>query len=148
MRTLTVGLLLAVVAAGTAADDKKADPAKGEKVVWLVTSMERDGKKVPADEVKKLDIRLTVEESGYTVTEGGKVIDRGTAKASSVKDKRFTLDIMPQEGPYKGKTILAIAEVEGDTMRVCYDMNGKVRPKDFTTREGTGHICVMYKRAK
>src|SRR4051794_40819519 len=35
------------------------------------------------------------------------------------------MDITGTSGPNKGKTILAIYEQKGDTLRICYDLSGK-----------------------
>jgi uncharacterized protein (TIGR03067 family) len=58
------------------------------------------------------------------------------------------LDIIGTDGPNKGKTFLAIYERDGDTLRICYDLSGKNRPKDFKSPEGTQHFLVTYKREK
>ena len=97
------------------------------------------------DEVRKT-IKLVVKDDKYTVTVG-KQVDRGAVKLSS-KAKPKTLDATGTEGPNKGKTILAIYERDGDTLRVCYDLSGKSRPTEFKTREGTQLFLVTYKREK
>jgi len=71
----------------------------------------------------------------YTVTVG-KAVDRGNVKLNP-SAKPQTLDITGTEGPNKGRTILAIYERDGDTLRVCYDLSGKNRPTEFKTKEGT-----------
>jgi len=58
------------------------------------------------------------------------------------------MDITGTEGPNKGKTILAIYERDGDTLRVCYDLSGKSRPSEFKTTEGTRLFLVEYKLQK
>ena len=46
----------------------------------------------------------------------------------------------------KGPAILAIFEPDGDTLRICYDLSGKARPTEFSTKEGTKLFLVTYKR--
>jgi uncharacterized protein (TIGR03067 family) len=58
------------------------------------------------------------------------------------------MDITGTDGPNKGKTILAIYERDGDTLRVCYDLSGKSRPTEFKTETGTQLFLVTYKREK
>ena len=60
--------------------------------------------------------------------------------------KPKALDITGTEGPNKGKTILAIYERNGDTLRICYDLSGKSRPAEFKTTAGTQLFLVEYKR--
>src|SRR5262245_40581099 len=117
-----------VVACVTAvgANDAKDDSLDG---VWLPTAAELGGKEFP-DEVRK-SIRLEIKGGDYTVTVGTQP-DRGTCKRNPSAKPR-ALDITGTEGPNKGKTILAIYERVGDTLRVCYDLSGRGRPKAFKT---------------
>jgi uncharacterized protein (TIGR03067 family) len=52
------------------------------------------------------------------------------------------------DGPNKGKTILAIFEVNGDVLKVCYDVSGRKRPTEFQTKKGTALFLVHYKLKK
>lgn len=111
---------------------------------WLPVEAELGGQKFP-DEVRNT-IKLVVKDEKYEVTVG-KAVDRGTVKLNpSAKPKE--MDVTGTEGPNKGKTILAIYEVTGDTLRVCYDLEGKKRPTDFKTTKDTKHFLVTYKREK
>jgi uncharacterized protein (TIGR03067 family) len=77
----------------------------------------------------------------------GKVVDQGTVKLdASAKPK--AMDITGTEGPNKGKMIPAIYERDGDTLRVCYNLNGKGRPTEFKTEKGTQLFLVTYTREK
>ena len=97
------------------------------------------------DEVRKT-IKLVVKDDKYTATVGSQV-DQGTIKLNPAT-KPKEMDITGTEGPNKGKTILAIYQRDGDTLRVCYDLSGKNRPKEFKTKEGTQLFLVTYKREK
>jgi uncharacterized protein (TIGR03067 family) len=91
-------------------------------------------------------IKLVIKDDKYTVTVG-EAVDKGTAKLNP-KAKPKELDITGTDGPNKGKTILAIYELDGDTLRICYDLTGKNRPTEFKTKEGTQLFLVTYKREK
>jgi uncharacterized protein (TIGR03067 family) len=114
---------------------------------WVVVEMHQDGMKLPEDAVKKLSARLKLKGDTYEVEFEGKVVDRGTYKADESK-KPITIDIFPKEGEYAGKKLLGIVEQMGDTMRACYDIQGKSRPTAFETKAGSGLVMVVYKRAK
>ena len=136
---LTLALIVACSPVAWSADDKD-DKIEG---TWLPSEAELAGKKYP-DEIRKT-IKLEVKGDEYTVTVGTQP-DRGTCKRNpSAKPK--ALDITGTEGPNKGKTILAIYERDGDTLRVCYDLSGKSRPTEFSTKEGTKLFLVTYKRS-
>ena len=122
--------------------DGKKNPLAG---TWLPATAEIAGKPFP-DEIRKTMKLVIHNDDKYTVTVGDKV-DQGTVKLNSTA-KPMEIDIVGTEGPNKGKTILAIYEHKGDTLRVCYDLSGKNRPKEFKTREGTQLFLVTYKREK
>jgi uncharacterized protein (TIGR03067 family) len=135
---LAVALML-TGSPGAWSGEGKNDTIEG---TWLPSAAELGGKKFP-DEVRK-SIKLVVKGDQYTVTVGTQP-DRGTCKLDpSAKPK--ALDINGTDGPNKGKMILAIYERDGDTLRICYDLSGKSRPTEFSSREGTRLFLVTYKR--
>ena len=73
--------------------------------------------------------------------------DRGTVKLDPSKSPK-AMDIRGAEGPNKGKTILAIYELDGDTLRVCYDHSGKARPSAFKAEAKSPRSLITYRRAK
>lgn len=134
---LIVGVLLPLAHAGES--DKDAKLIEGD---WSPVSAEMAGTKMP-DEFAK-SIQLKVKDGRYTVTVG-KAKDEGTLKLDAVK-KPKAMDIIGTDGPNKGKTFLAIYEVNGDSLKICYDLSGKARPEDFKTAQGTQQFLVAYKR--
>ena len=58
------------------------------------------------------------------------------------------MDVKGTDGPNKGKTFLAIVEVRGERMKVCYDLSGKQRPKTFESKAKTALFLAEYKRVK
>jgi uncharacterized protein (TIGR03067 family) len=139
--SVVLALVLAFSLAADGGDAKDGDNLQG---TWLPSTAELGGKMFP-DEVRK-SIKLVVKDTQYTVTVG-KEADQGTVKLNpSAKPKE--MDITGTDGPNKGKTFLAIYELDGDTLRVCYDLSGKGRPTEFKTKEGTQLFLVTYKREK
>ncbi len=128
-------------ASAAAGGDATDDPLDG---TWLPASAELGGQPFP-DEVRKT-IKLVVKDGRYTATVGRQV-DRGTVKLAPAATPP-ALDITGTEGPNKGKTILAIYERKGDTLRICYDLGGKKRPTEFKTAAGTQLFLVEYRRQK
>jgi uncharacterized protein (TIGR03067 family) len=139
-RACAVMLLLMTGAAWCQdAADKKALDGK-----WAPTTAELAGIKFVDDQLKA--ITLVIEGDKYTVNVGESV-DKGTVKVDAAA-KPKALDIMGIEGPNKGKTMLAIYELQGDTLRVCYDLAGKNRPTEFATSKERPFFLVAYKRVK
>ena len=134
-------LVLSLSAAVRSGDTKDDDAIQG---TWLPTTAEMAGKPFP-DEIRK-SIKLEIKDGKYTVTVG-KETDKGTAKLNpSAKPK--AMDITGTEGPNKGKTFLAIYELDGDTLKICYDLSGKARPTEFKTTADNQLFLATYKREK
>jgi uncharacterized protein (TIGR03067 family) len=134
-------LLLAFSLAARSDNAKDGDALQG---TWLPSAAELGAKAFP-DEVRT-SIKLVVKDDRYTVTVG-KAVDTGTVKLNPAA-KPKEVDITGTDGPNKGKTIKAICEFDGETLRVCYDLSGKGRPTAFATKEDTQLFLVTYKRAK
>ncbi len=136
---LALAFPLSPVVRGADAGDDKMDGT------WLMESAEIGGQKFP-DEIRKA-AKLVIKDGKYTVTIGPGESDQGTVKLD-LKAKPKTMDITSTDGPNKGKTILAIYELNDDTMKVCYDLGGKSRPTAFKSEPGTQLFLVTYKRQK
>ncbi len=141
IRLATILLLFAlgnILAQDTAAELKKLDGT------WTPIAGEVAGTKFPPAELKAISLTITGDK--YTVT-FGKVVDQGTVKIDPAAKPR-TMDIVGTEGPNKGKTMLAIYELDKDTLRVCYDLTGKSRPKEFATAKDQPYFLAVYERTK
>ncbi len=136
---LTLVFTFSLVARGDNAKD--SDTLQG---TWLPEKAEIGGKKIP-DEVRKT-IKLEIKDGKYRVSVG-KGVDQGTVKLNPTA-KPKEMDINGTEGPNKGKMFRAIYEQDGDTLRICYNLSGTSRPKEFKTEEGTALFLATYKREK
>ncbi|MBX7105818.1 MAG: TIGR03067 domain-containing protein [Gemmataceae bacterium] len=122
------------------ADDKKDAPKLSGK--WQPTSMQLGESKVPAEQLSKTS--LVIDGDNYSVM-AGNTPDKGTVKRDDAA-KPKAMDITGTEGPNKGKTLLAIYELDGDTLKVCYALEGK-RPTEFKASSDK-ILLVTYKRVK
>ena len=146
--TLFCALGLAVSGGtGTRADDK-ADVDKELKKfhgVWTFASVEAGGKKAPADDLKGLTVTFAGDK--YTVKKGDEVIQVGTQKLDPSKSPK-TIDVKLIEGLNKGAVMLGIYEINGDTLKVCFDESGKKRPTEFQSPAGSATFVNVHKRVK
>ena len=131
---------LGVVCAGDASADGKA--LQGS---WVPTKAELGGTAMPEAVVQK--IVLKIHNSDYEVTVEGEGKDSGTVSLD-VESNPKGMKITGVKGPNAGKTLPAIYELQGDTLRVCYDLSGAQRPKEFKTAKGTQLYLVTYSRKK
>ena len=135
---LSLVLVLSFSLAVRGDDAKKDGSLQG---AWRAEAVELGGQAFP-EELRKT-IKLVIEHDKYTVTVGP-TVDKGICKFDAAA-KPNALDITGTEGPNKGKTILAIYERSGDTLRVCYDLGGKNRPTEFKSKGGGQLFLVTYK---
>lgn len=113
--------------------------------VWTIESSETGGKVTPANFLK--GVTITFEGDKYTVKNGKDVIQVGTQKLDPSKSPK-TLDGTVIDGVGKGAVIPGIYEFDGDTLRFCFDEEGKKRPTEFKSPAGTQITVSVYKRVK
>jgi uncharacterized protein (TIGR03067 family) len=140
-RILSAALILV---GGFAFCQDVATESKALSGTWQLTAGEIGGGPFPEAQLKIT--KLVIDGDKYTVTVGDK-IDKGSVKLDLTK-KPKAMDIIGNDGPNKGKTFLAIYELNGDKLRICYDLTGKERPKEFKTEKGVLHFLATYQRTK
>jgi uncharacterized protein (TIGR03067 family) len=123
-------LLLVFTGRAAAADS----PVDGK---WVVESVTKDGK---LDDTWKGAVRENVGDKYTMAKDGGKSVS-GTMKVDATRN---TIDQMPNEGTYKGKTLLGVYSMESDTLTICFAEPGKDRPKEIA--KGEGVTVVVYKK--
>jgi uncharacterized protein (TIGR03067 family) len=139
---LAVGLLIA-------ADDNKDDAAKKdvEKLQgeWMMNSHEYNGEKLADDLVK--NYKRTVKNDHFAVDMADKTVVEGTFTLDASKKPR-TIDITLESGDQKGKKMLGIYEIDGDTYKVCLAAPEVERPTDFVSKPDSSHALTTWKRVK
>jgi uncharacterized protein (TIGR03067 family) len=143
---LVVGLVLAC---SWARADERENAAKEEakklEGAWMPIEMEMAGVKLPEAATK--GIELVISGDHYKVTTASEGKDEGTTRYYPDQTPK-AIDITGTEGPNKGKTFLAIYELDGDKLKVCYDLAGKERPKEFKTKPNTQQFLAVYRKRK
>ncbi len=152
MRISFVALLCAVglaAAVGSRAlADDKADLEKEIKKfqgAWTFASSAAGDQELAQDDLK--DLVLIFEGEKHTVRKGDEVLQVGTQKIDPTKSPK-TIDVTMTEGPSKGAVMLGIYEIDGDTLKVCFDPQGKKRPTDFKSGPGSEYFVNVHKRVK
>lgn len=140
--TLLTILSLAGVLAAFAGP--KADDPKDIQGTWLPVKAELAGKPMPDEFLKKI-VSLKLDAGKYEVT--AESLDKGTYTMNAAAKPR-TIDITGTEGPNVGKKIPAIYELNGDTLRICYNLGGDTHPTEFKSPPGTKIFLVTYQRKK
>ncbi|HET6572252.1 MAG TPA: TIGR03067 domain-containing protein [Fimbriiglobus sp.] len=136
---LAIGLL---VAADRRPGNENRDEGKPSGT-WTFVKHDVDGKPTPDDELKAMTI--TFEADKFVIKKGDEVMEAGTQKMDPSK-KPAEVDVTITEGERKGQTQLGIYEMTGDTLKYCFAMEGKVRPKEF--KSGSGLISGELRKKK
>jgi uncharacterized protein (TIGR03067 family) len=135
--------MVVTVAFLTGTDDVgKSDIAKFQGN-WQLVSLERDGKKSPADEVNK--IKLTIQGNRFVLKKDSVVVSEGTFKLDAAKKPKEIEETLTA-GPNKGKVFLAIYEVDDREQRICFAAPGKDRPKEFSSSPGSGQVFQVWRK--
>lgn len=107
---------------------------------WVIVEAELSGQKLPEEGLK--GSKLILRQGSYRFGD-----DQGEYKLSPA-EKFKAMDIAGRAGPNAGKSFLAIYELKGETLKICYDLAGKARPQEFKTAAGTQQFLVTYRREK
>ena len=142
-------LLLPFVAALLVAADKPDDASKKDleqlQGDWGAVSTTIDGNRLGDDESQV--VFRTIKGNEYSVSVYDKPVGKGTLTLDATK-KPKEMDSRPANAAKDAPPLLGIYELDGDTLRTCYALAGKERPKDFECKKGSGHTLTVWKREK
>ena len=112
---------------------------------WSHVSRQVAGKEIVGEDKTALCV---VRGNQVVFKRGTNVQQVGVLKIVDATGNPKRMDILITDGPYEGKTVLAIYEVTEDMFRYCASL--EARPQTFTTKEGDkGYIfCSTYRRAR
>jgi RNA polymerase sigma factor (sigma-70 family) len=154
LKVVAAVALAVAVAAGTvlwarqaladkpAAAGKGAAPKDEENILgtWVLVSSEEGGQRAPEELIK--EARVTFAADGKMTVKQGE------------KEQEFTYQLDPAKKPKefngtndKGRTVLGIYKLDGDTLTVCFDRGGD-RPTEFASPAGTTVVLEVLKREK
>jgi len=122
----------------------RADDLKAMEGTWKVASAEAGGQPVDSDDLKALVV--TIMGDHFTV-QTKESMEGGTLKLDETQKPR-TMDATMTEGFEAGKVTRAIYELVGDTLRVCYALDGGERPSELATKDGSPWLLITYQREK
>jgi uncharacterized protein (TIGR03067 family) len=134
-------LLLASQLPASAADEP--DDLKLLQGVWKPKEANLGDNKI--DPMLLDTASVTYEGDKYTI----KIGDKGEKGSFTLDPKKSPkqMDIFPTEGDNNGKTLLAVYELAGDKLTICYSLTPTVRPEDFEPDSNT-LLLVKYERVK
>ncbi|MDB6057139.1 MAG: hypothetical protein JWO95_983 [Verrucomicrobiales bacterium] len=135
---------LAVVTLLTACSRTNPNDIERLKGTWKPVTAELGGKQLPATVLNSISLKL--DSNRYEVIADGSP-DRGDYSLDAATDPKG-MTITGTEGPNKGKSFPCIYEIQGDTLRICYDLSGAKRPAEFKSAPQTKIFLVTYGRKR
>lgn len=137
---------ISIWAAGLVLGGEPSDELRALDGIWLPAKAELAGQAMSAEILKT--IRLELHSGKYDVRVGT-ITEKGNYVLDAAAQPKAMV-IRVESGPNSGKSIPAIYELHGDTLRVCYDLSssGAKKPTEFKTTAGTQLYLVTYDRQK
>jgi uncharacterized protein (TIGR03067 family) len=126
---------LALASSGCMTPALFADRFQG---VWAPEQAQLGGQPMPLETFQ--GALLTLREGAYDF-----VTDQGRYTVPPAGEP-FAMDITGTEGPNQGRTILAIAKLDGDRLTICYELGIGPRPDAFDSAKGSKHFLLSYRR--
>ena len=110
---------------------------------WKPSAADLGGNKIDAMVLEKAS--FIVEGENYSVSVND-FMEKGTFKLDPKKEPK-ALDFFPTQGNNNGKTFLCVYKIDGDSLTICYSLNGTTRPENFEPLSNT-LLLVKYERVK
>jgi uncharacterized protein (TIGR03067 family) len=142
MRSFGLIAVAVLIAVGAGNDAAKKDLEKFQGN-WQLISAERDGKKTPQEDAKK--ITLSIQGNKFILRKDGEVISEGTMTLDATK-KPKAVDETITTGPNKRKVFSALYEIDDEYHKICFAAAGKERPTAFSS--SNSQLLQVWKREK
>jgi uncharacterized protein (TIGR03067 family) len=140
---IVLTLLSATASPATAAAAEEQDDLKQLAGSWKPKEANLGDNKIDSMVLEKAVVGY--EGDKYTITIGDKE-EKGTLVLDSKKIPKC-MDIFPTSGDNNGKTFLAVYELTGDSLTICYSLTPTVRPENFEPNSNT-LLVVKFERIK
>jgi len=89
---------------------------------------------------------LLIEGEGYRIIDrSNRVVDSGRYTLNAARTPA-AIDIVGEQGPYAGRRLCAVYQLEGDELTLCYDVEGGERPASFAPRRDRAQLLITYER--
>jgi uncharacterized protein (TIGR03067 family) len=111
---------------------------------WVPVAADVSGRALDVAELRVSRL-IILHETYHIVDRSDQVVDSGELLLGAPSLPR-TLDIIGVEGPNAGKRMLAIIELDGDHLCVCYDLESEERPVTMEPQKDQLLLSITYAR--
>lgn len=136
MRRTAVACAILFVGAGAA----RTDEADVQKLhgKWIIEMFQYNGS--PVERLK--DAVREFKDGKYTLTpKTGDAIEGNLSLDATKQPKTIDLDV-------NGRVLKGIYELDGNLLKMCYNLNDEARPTEFVSKPDSGLIVVVHRREK
>ena len=135
MQRTAVACVILFVGAAARTDEAEVQKLHGK---WIVEDFQYNG--APVERLK--DAIREFKAGKYTLTpKAGDAIEGNLILDATKQPKTIDLDV-------NGRVLKGIYELEGDLLKMCYNLNDEVRPTEFASKPDSGLIVVVHRREK
>lgn len=111
---------------------------------WLPTVAYVASEELPIGELRVA--RLDLDAGHYRIFDrDDRILDSGEFSVDA-EVLPLAMDMLGLAGPYAGRKLEAIIEIDGDTLTVCYDLDGLGRPESMEPEEDQLLLRISYQR--
>jgi uncharacterized protein (TIGR03067 family) len=122
-----------------------ADAPRGLAGAWVPIAASVSGTELVVAELRVK--YLVLDGHDYTIIDrSNQIVDRGEYLVNDSATP-WTIDIVGRDGPNAGRSMLAIFELRGDRLTVCYDLDSGNRPANMESQEDQLLLSITYERA-
>jgi uncharacterized protein (TIGR03067 family) len=112
---------------------------------WEIELQEEDGKTLSDKDLKGRT--LCIGGSLFLVRHNASLIHLGKMKIDVSRSPK-TLNAMVEKGNREGDILPGIYSLDGDTLKICLNMDGDGRPNQFKAAAKTGFVLMVCKRVR
>jgi len=111
---------------------------------WIPLAADISGRELDVTALRVA--RLIIEEGRYRILDRQRqVVDSGDLHLETAQSAH-AVDLVGSAGPAAGKRIQAIFELEGDRLRLCYDLENAARPAAMQPVQDQLLLRITYER--
>jgi uncharacterized protein (TIGR03067 family) len=137
------GIFLVLRRAAGSTNDAVRNELERHQGTWVAVSFEREGQKTDDAVVK--NTRRVVKGNRIVWKQGDAKFAETEFEIDPSKNPK-AIDVLPSDGPARGKRVLGIYQINGDELTICMAGPDMERPQEFSAKENSGQTLMVFRR--